>query len=81
MNELTWEERYDEAVGYVKRAQMVSVSFIQRRLRIGYVAAARIVDRMEKEGLVTTSDPTSGMREVLVRNDAELNLPGEVDHE
>lgn len=79
MRELVWEERYDEAVECVKRNQMISVTFIQRKLRIGYVAAARIVDRMEKEGLVTPIHRTKGTRDVLIKNDTELNLPGEVD--
>ncbi|MFF2531533.1 DNA translocase FtsK [Brevibacillus sp. NPDC058079] len=48
-----FEERYQEAVEIVKKTKQCSVTMMQRRLRIGYINSARIVDRMEKEGLVS----------------------------
>ena len=45
-------EQYDEAVALVAREQRASVSFIQRHLRIGYNTAARLMEKMEKEGVV-----------------------------
>ena len=55
---------YDEAVEIVRREGKVSTSFIQRRLQIGYNRAARIVERMEAEGMISKPDRV-GRREVL----------------
>ena len=56
---------YDEAVRIVLETNQASVSMIQRRLRIGYNRAARMVEQMEREGLVTPGD---GMRPREVRS-------------
>lgn len=56
---------YDEAVDAVVRAQRISVSSIQRRFKIGYNRAARIVEAMEMAGVVSNME-TNGTREVLV---------------
>jgi S-DNA-T family DNA segregation ATPase FtsK/SpoIIIE len=61
-----YDERYDDAVALVAQTRMASISMIQRRLRIGYNRAARIIERMEKEGIVGPSDGVKP-REVLVR--------------
>jgi S-DNA-T family DNA segregation ATPase FtsK/SpoIIIE len=58
---------YDQAVAVVLRERKVSTSFIQRHLQIGYNRAARIVERMEKEGLVSQANHV-GKREILVDN-------------
>ena len=58
---------YDQAVALVLRERKVSTSFIQRHLQIGYNRAARIVERMEKEGLVSQASH-AGKREILVDN-------------
>ncbi len=50
------EEKYDEAVRIVMETNQASISMIQRRLRIGYNRAARMVERMEREGLVSPPD-------------------------
>jgi DNA segregation ATPase FtsK/SpoIIIE, S-DNA-T family len=55
---------YDEAVAFVIEARRVSVSSVQRRFRIGYNRAARIVEAMETAGLVSEQQP-NGNREVL----------------
>jgi S-DNA-T family DNA segregation ATPase FtsK/SpoIIIE len=59
------DEMYDRAVALVLETRQVSISMIQRRLRIGYNRAARMVEYMEREGVV---GPPDGMnrREVLV---------------
>lgn len=59
------DELYDEAVRFVVEKQKVSISSIQRRFRIGYNRAARIVEYMEEAGITTTPDE-SGNRSVLV---------------
>lgn len=59
---------YDEAVSFVFENKKVSVSSIQRRFKIGYNRASRIVEAMEKAGLVSSMD-RSGNRELLVKND------------
>ncbi|MFO1128892.1 MAG: DNA translocase FtsK 4TM domain-containing protein [Rhodospirillales bacterium] len=58
------DDLYTEAVEVVRREGKVSTSFIQRRLQIGYNRAARIVERMEAEGMVSKPDRV-GRREVL----------------
>lgn len=58
---------YDQAVALVCRERKASTSFIQRHLQIGYNRAARIMERMEKEGVVGTANHV-GKREVLARN-------------
>jgi len=61
-----YDERYDDAVALVAQTRMASISMIQRRLRVGYNRAARIVERMEKEGVVGPSDGVKP-REVLIK--------------
>lgn len=56
---------YNQAVAIIQRDQKVSTSYIQRQLRIGYNRAANIVERMEKEGIVSAPS-YSGKREILV---------------
>ncbi|OQY21419.1 MAG: cell division protein FtsK [Desulfobacteraceae bacterium 4572_35.2] len=63
-----YDERYDEAVAVVAQAQQASISMVQRRLRIGYNRAARIIEKMEQEGIVGPSDGTSKGREVLIQS-------------
>ncbi|MEO5335405.1 MAG: DNA translocase FtsK 4TM domain-containing protein [Magnetospirillum sp. WYHS-4] len=55
---------YDQAVAIVTREGKASTSFVQRHLQIGYNRAARIVERMEAEGVVSKADRV-GRREVL----------------
>jgi S-DNA-T family DNA segregation ATPase FtsK/SpoIIIE len=59
------DDLYDEAARIIVGSGQASISFLQRRLRIGFSRAARLVDMMEAEGLV--SPGTGGKpREVLV---------------
>ncbi len=50
------DEKYDEAVRIVRETRQVSISMIQRKLRIGYNRAARLVEIMEREGVVGSAD-------------------------
>jgi S-DNA-T family DNA segregation ATPase FtsK/SpoIIIE len=59
------DELYDQAVAVVLRERKASTSFIQRYLQIGYNRAARIIEEMERQGLVGAASPT-GKREVLM---------------
>ncbi len=58
---------YDQAIALVARERKCSTSFIQRYLQIGYNRAARIVERMEREGVVSGANHV-GKREVLARD-------------
>jgi len=59
------DELYDRAVALVAHERKASTSFVQRHLQIGYNRAARIIDRMEAEGVVSKANHV-GKREVLV---------------
>jgi len=58
---------YDQAVAIVCRERKASTSFVQRHLQIGYNRAARIIERMEREGVVSAANHV-GKREVLARS-------------
>ena len=62
-----YDEKYDEAVALVARTGQASISMLQRRLRVGYNRAARMIEVMEKEGVVGPADGVKP-REVLVRD-------------
>lgn len=55
---------YDEAVAMVLKTRRASISLVQRNLRIGYNRAARLIEEMERSGLVSTMQ-SNGNREVL----------------
>src|SRR6266404_5269971 len=61
------DDLYDEAVELICRERKASTSFVQRHLQIGYNRAARLIERMEKEGVVSGANHV-GKREVLARN-------------
>lgn len=63
-----YDEKYDEAVAIVCESGQASISSVQRRLRIGYNRAARIIETMEREGIVGPADGAKP-REVLARRD------------
>ena len=60
---------YDQAVDIVLKNQRASISLVQRHLRIGYNRSARLIEAMEKAGLVSTMDGRGG-REVLMKKPA-----------
>jgi S-DNA-T family DNA segregation ATPase FtsK/SpoIIIE len=62
-----YDEKYDEAIALVTKTGQASISMLQRRLRVGYNRAARMIEMMEKEGVVGPADGIKP-REVLVRN-------------
>jgi S-DNA-T family DNA segregation ATPase FtsK/SpoIIIE len=66
-DEADYDAKYDEAVSLVTKSRQASISYVQRRLRIGYNRAARLIEMMEHEGIV---GPQIGakQREVLVKS-------------
>jgi S-DNA-T family DNA segregation ATPase FtsK/SpoIIIE len=58
------DDLYKQAIDFVRREGRVSISFIQRQFQIGYNKAARFVEQMEKDGVVSPPD-RSGKRELM----------------
>ncbi len=54
-----------EAIDLIRRQGRASISMLQRRLRIGYTRAARLIETLEEKGIVGPPDPGTGAREVL----------------
>jgi len=59
------DDLYDQAVKVVREHNRASVSLLQRRLRIGYSRAARLIDTLEEDGLVGPAQSGGRGREVL----------------
>ncbi|WP_167631735.1 FtsK/SpoIIIE family DNA translocase [Mariprofundus ferrooxydans] len=64
------DDKYDEAAALVIEKGSCSVSMVQRYLRIGYNRASRLVEQMERDGLVTPPG-SGGLRKVLARSGAD----------
>jgi DNA segregation ATPase FtsK/SpoIIIE, S-DNA-T family len=68
-----WEEMaaqagdplYTESIALVRREGRASVSMLQRRLRIGYTRAARLIDQLEEKGIIGPPEDATGVRPVL----------------
>ena len=60
------DERWEDALRLVAETRQASISMVQRRLRIGYNRAARIIETMEREGMIAPSDGTSKPREIYM---------------
>ena len=61
-----YDEMYDQALAIVTETQQASISMIQRRLRVGYNRAARMIEQMERDGVVGPADGAKP-REVYAR--------------
>jgi len=61
-----YDEKWDEALAIVSETRQASISMLQRRLRVGYNRAARMIEQMEKEGIIGPSDGTSKPRDVFI---------------
>lgn len=73
-----WEEieeekdldpKFHEAVAVVRDEGQASVSMLQRKMRIGYTRAARIIDKMEEKGIIGEPDPKTQIRDILKPSD------------
>jgi S-DNA-T family DNA segregation ATPase FtsK/SpoIIIE len=67
------DELFEEAARTIVRHQQGSVSLLQRRLKVGYSRAARLVDELEAAGIVGPFDGSKA-REVLIESDADLEI-------
>jgi S-DNA-T family DNA segregation ATPase FtsK/SpoIIIE len=63
------DELYDEAVRIIMESNQASVSILQRRLRLGYTRAARIIDMMEQEGLIGPFEGSKPRKILVDRED------------
>jgi len=68
------DQLYDEGVAILREMRRASISLLQRRLRIGYTRAARMIDQMEAKGIVGPAQSGSKPREVLDYGDADLAI-------
>ena len=66
-----YDEMYEQARDLVMESRQASISWLQRRLRVGYNRAARMIERMEREGLIAPAGEAGKPREVLVQAQAE----------
>lgn len=66
-----YDEMYEQARDLVMESRQASISWLQRRLRVGYNRAARMIERMEREGLIAPAGEAGKPREVLVPAQAE----------
>ncbi|MDQ3098050.1 MAG: hypothetical protein M3Q61_07780, partial [Chloroflexota bacterium] len=58
------DDRYDEAVEIIQRAGQASVSMLQRKMTVGFARAGRLIDIMERNGVIGPSVGPGKMREV-----------------
>lgn len=56
---------FSEAVELVRKEGRASITMLQRRMRVGYTRAARLIDSMEEKGIIAASQPNSQVREIL----------------
>ena len=73
------DELYDQALAAIAELRTVSISMLQRRMRIGYNRAARMIERMEKEGVVGPADGAKP-REVLLPPDSGFSRYQEMSY-
>ncbi len=71
------DELYDQALALVSEMKQVSISMLQRKMRIGYNRSARMIERMERDGVVGAADGAKP-REVLIRALGEMPGAGAI---
>jgi S-DNA-T family DNA segregation ATPase FtsK/SpoIIIE len=59
------DELLEEAIKAVREMKKASISLLQRRLRIGYTRAARLIDVLEEKGIIGPAEPGAKPREVI----------------
>ena len=73
LGDASHDELFEEAAKVIVRHQQGSVSLLQRRLKVGYSRAARLVDELEAAGIVGPFDGSKA-REVRVETEADLEI-------
>ena len=73
-DEMDDEKLLREAIALVKRQKGASASLLQRKMRIGYPKAARLIDQMEEMGIIGPPEAAGRLREVLVSPDDETGF-------
>lgn len=68
-----------EAIALVRQLRKASTSLLQRRFRIGYTRAARMIDAMEEQGIIGPPTGTSKAREVLLPSEDESEVAANTD--
>jgi S-DNA-T family DNA segregation ATPase FtsK/SpoIIIE len=68
------DDLLDQAIAIVAETRNASISYIQRRLKVGYNRAARMIEQMEQEGIIGPQDGVKP-RQVFVRNPDEIDAP------
>ncbi|MEN4099735.1 MAG: DNA translocase FtsK, partial [Anaerolineaceae bacterium] len=68
-----------EAIRVVRHTQKASASLLQRRLRVGYPRAARLIDELEELGIIGPAQPGGREREVLWSPDEDQEITDEGD--
>ncbi|MBC7250573.1 MAG: DNA translocase FtsK [Anaerolineae bacterium] len=76
------DELLEEAIALVTRTGNASASLLQRRMRIGYPRAARLIDQMEEMGIIGPQESGGKPRQVLVQDESEIdmNMEGGLDN-
>ncbi len=75
------DDLYEDVRGFVTMEQKASTSLIQRRFKVGYGRAARIMDQLEQRGVIEPSDGTNRPRRVRGAADAPENVDTTEDHD
>jgi DNA segregation ATPase FtsK/SpoIIIE, S-DNA-T family len=71
------DELYEDVREFIMKEKKASTSFIQRRFKVGYGRAARIMDQLEERGVISSSDGTNKPREVLGFGDSGSSFDDE----
>jgi S-DNA-T family DNA segregation ATPase FtsK/SpoIIIE len=70
----------DRAIEVVVQAQTASVSLLQRRLRVGYTRAGRLIDMLERRGIISAYEGSKPRRVLIAEHDLERTVtPAQVD--
>jgi DNA segregation ATPase FtsK/SpoIIIE, S-DNA-T family len=69
------DAQYAQALQIVARDGKASTSFLQRKMRIGYNSAARLIERMEEEGHISHPDHVGRRQVLLERQDGDESVP------
>jgi len=68
------DELLEEAIALVTRTGNASASLLQRRMRIGYPRAARLIDQMEEMGIIGPQESGGKPRQVLIQDESEIDM-------